>query len=134
MPEYEFYREVDRDLKNKLSDISPDEDGTMELVINAINTHVSEVHSPTTIGNFAKKRGRDPRLALDILVNHERTENHGTSMARRRGKSARKGGQQINKAKTACPVGLPEVHCVHFAAESEQTQVRQSRTSLRNTA
>ena len=71
LDEDDFYKEVNKDLESRLDDIDPDEDRMADLVIGALNNHVSEIYSPPRINAFAKNHGLAPGFALDMLVNDE---------------------------------------------------------------
>ena len=46
LDEDDFYKEVNKDLESRLDDIDPNEDMMADLVIGALNNHVSEIYSP----------------------------------------------------------------------------------------
>ena len=77
-------------MESRLDDIDPDEDRMADLVIWALNNHVSEIYSPPRINALAKKHGLVPGFALDILVNDE-NGNPGISTTRSRRPSADRG-------------------------------------------
>ena len=54
LDEDDFYKEVNKDVESRFGDIDPDEDRMADLVIGALNNHVSEIYSPPRINAFAR--------------------------------------------------------------------------------